>query len=68
MEGDIYECICVAHPGSQRATVAEFIHSIHEAVEGFADATHLSGLLEGFDPMILLIILYSRPRPRRWME
>ena len=33
----IFECIRVAHPGVQRATLPEFIDSIDEVVEDLAD-------------------------------
>ena len=37
LDGDIYECIRVAHPGFQRASLSEFIDSIDEVVENSAE-------------------------------
>jgi len=37
VEEEIYECIRVAHPGFQRASLSEFIDSVDEVVENSAE-------------------------------
>jgi len=49
VEEEIYECICVAHPGFQRASLPEFIDSVDEVVENSAEEEE-QRILDTYDP------------------
>ena len=52
LDGDIYECIRVAHPGFQRASLSEFIDSIYEVVENSAEEEE-QRILDTYEPAAL---------------